>query len=71
MTFTISTENAYLGIIAFLMVMQIYQWIAINKIKSEIDSIWKQIHTLTINVAAEILKLKSPTEIEKNKEKTS
>jgi hypothetical protein len=26
--------------------------------KSEIDSIWKQIHVLTINVAAEILKIK-------------
>jgi hypothetical protein len=71
MTLTVSTENIYLAIIAFLMVMQIYQWRAINKLKSEIDSIWKQIHILTINVAAEILKLKPPTEIEKNKEKTS
>lgn len=53
------------------MIMQIYQWRAINKIKSEIDSIWKQIHTLTINVAAEIIKLKPPTENEKSKEKTS
>jgi hypothetical protein len=71
MTLTISTENIYLLIIAFLMIMQIYQWRTINKLKSEIDSIWKQIHVLTINVAAEILKLKPPTEIEKSKEKTS
>ena len=58
MTFTITTENLYLGIIIFFMLIQIYQWKTIYKIKSEIDSIWKQIHMLTINVAAEILKLK-------------
>lgn len=58
MTFTISTENFYLLIIVILMCIQIYQWRIIQKCKLEIDSIWKQIHTLTINVAAEILKLK-------------
>lgn len=58
MTFTITAENLYLGIIIFFMIIQIYQWRVIYKIKSEIDSVWKQIHLLTINVAAEILKLK-------------
>jgi len=58
MTFTITTENLYLGIILFFMIIQIYQWKVIYNIKSEVDSIWKQIHLLTINVAAEILKLK-------------
>jgi predicted component of type VI protein secretion system len=58
MTFTITTENLYLAIIALFMIIQIYQWKAIYKIKSEIDSVWKQIHLLTMNVAAEILKLK-------------
>ncbi len=58
MTFTITTENLYLAIIALFMIIQIYQWKAIYKIKSEIDSVWKQIHLLTVNVAAEILKLK-------------
>jgi len=58
MTFTITTENLYLGIILFFMIIQIYQWKVIYNIKSEVDSIWKQIHLLTMNVAAEILKLK-------------
>lgn len=58
MTITITAENLYLAIIAFLMIMQIYQWRIIYKVKSEIDSIWKQIHDLTINIAAEIIKLK-------------
>jgi len=67
MTFTISTENFYLFTILVLMVIQIYQWTVIQKVKSEIDSIWKQIHLLTINVAAEILKLKKDPNAEEEK----
>jgi hypothetical protein len=59
MTITLTPENLYLIIIAFLTIMQIYQWKVIYKLKSEIDSIWKQIQLLTINVAAEIVKLKN------------
>jgi hypothetical protein len=44
--------------------VQIYQWRIINNMKSEIDSIWKQIHLLTINIAAEILKLKKEHDAE-------
>ena len=71
MTFSITSDTIYLIIICFLMTMQIYQWIVINKMKSEIDSIWKQIHLLTINIASEIIKLKLPKEIGESKEKTS
>jgi hypothetical protein len=64
MTFTITTENLYLGIIIFFIAIQIYQWKFIYNIKSEIDSVWKQIHLLTINIAAEILKLKKEHDAE-------
>jgi len=64
MTLTITTENLYLGIIIFFMLVQIYQWRVIYNMKSEIDSIWKQIHLLTINIAAEILKLKKEHDAE-------
>jgi hypothetical protein len=64
MTFTISTENFYLFIILLLIGVQIYQWRIIYNTKSEIDSIWKQIHLLTINIAAEILKLKKEHDAE-------
>jgi len=67
MTFTISTENFYLAVILVLMGIQIYQWRVIQKNKSEIDSIWKQIHLLTINVAAEILKLKKDPDAQEEK----
>lgn len=70
MTFTITTENLYLAIIALFMIIQIYQWKAIYKIKSEIDSVWKQIHLLTVNVAAEILKLKKDPD-EKTKQESA
>jgi hypothetical protein len=64
MTLTISTENFYLGVIAFLTIVQIFQWRSIYKSKTEIDSIWRQIHLLTINIAAEILKLKKEPDAE-------
>ena len=64
MTLTISTENFYLGVIVFLTAMQIFQWRSIYKSKTEIDSIWRQIHLLTINIAAEILKLKKEPDAE-------
>ena len=68
MTFTVTTENFYLGIIVLLAIVQIYQWKVIYKLKSEISSIWHQIQILTVNVAAEIVKLKGDPH-EKQKEK--
>ena len=50
------------------MIVQVYQWRVIYKSKSEIDSIWRQIHLLTINVAAEILKLKKDPNAEEKTE---
>jgi hypothetical protein len=71
MTFTISAENFYLGIIVFLIGIQIFQWKKIHSLKTEIDSIWAQIQTLTINVAAELLKLKNLKSDETNQKEKS
>lgn len=70
MTFTISVENFYFFIVIVLMIIQIYQWTIIQKLKSEVDSIWKQIHVLTINIASEIINLKKQKDVEQeNQEK--
>jgi hypothetical protein len=70
MTFTISVENFYFFIVIVLMIIQIYQWRIIEKLKSEVDSIWKQIHVLTINIASEIINLKKQKDVEQeNQEK--
>jgi hypothetical protein len=71
MTLTITPENVYISIIVLLMVIQIFQWKKIDSLKSEIDSIWAQIQTLTVNVAAELLKLKHPKSDEASKKEKS
>lgn len=71
MTFTISPENVYIAIIVLLMVIQIFQWKKIDSLKTEIDSIWAQIQTLTVNVAAELIKLKHPKSDETNEKEKS
>jgi len=47
------------------MLIQIYQWREIFKLKKETKQIWDQIRLLTINVAAEIINLKTPKQDEK------
>jgi hypothetical protein len=66
MTITITTENVYLGLIFMFMAIQIYQWREIFKLKREAKQIWDQIRVLTINVAAEIMNLKSTETDEKD-----
>ena len=60
MTITITTENVYLGIIFMFMLIQIYQWREIFRLKKQTKQIWEQIRILTINVATEIMDLKKP-----------
>jgi hypothetical protein len=46
MTFTLKTEEFYLIVIAFLMLMQLLQWRAIYKLRQQIDEIWTQMVVL-------------------------
>ena len=57
MTFTLSTENIYLTIIAVLMVVQVFQWRSIYKLKEEIDSVWNQMAILVGTFGKEVKEL--------------
>ena len=57
MTFTLSTENIYLTIIAVLMVVQVFQWRSIFKLKDEIDSVWNQMAILVGTFGKEVKEL--------------
>jgi hypothetical protein len=57
MTFTIKPEQFYLIIIFILMVIQIFQWRFIHKLKDEIDYMWNQIEILVGTVGKEIKQL--------------
>ncbi len=57
MTFTLSTENIYLTIIVVLMVVQVFQWRFIFKLKDEIDSVWNQMAILVGTFGKEVKEL--------------
>jgi hypothetical protein len=57
MTFTLSTENIYLTIITVLMVVQVFQWRSIFKLKDEIDSVWNQMAILVGTFGKEVKEL--------------
>lgn len=57
MTFTLSTENIYLAIIAVLMIVQVFQWRSIYKLKEEIDSVWTQMAILVGTFGKEVKEL--------------
>lgn len=57
MTFTLSTENIYLAIIAVLMLVQVFQWRSIYKLKEEIDSVWTQMAILVGTFGKEVKEL--------------
>jgi len=55
MTFTLTQDHVYLGIIIFLMGMQVLQWRQINKLKDEIGKLWNQISIFNTMVAMKLL----------------
>jgi len=57
MTVTLSPEQFYLAVIALLMLVQIFQWRAIYKLKDQIDQIWTQAAILVGTFGKEIKKL--------------
>ena len=57
MTFTLSTENIYLAIIAVLMIVQVFQWRSIYKLKEEIDGVWTQMAILVGTFGKEVKEL--------------
>lgn len=66
MTITLTPEQFYLVIIALLMIVQVFQWRFIYKLKEQIDQIWTQAAILVGTFNKEIKKLEqSINEIKK------
>ena len=54
MTLTIKPEQIYLIIIGVLMVVQVFQWRSIFKLKDEIDNMWNQMAILVGTFGKEV-----------------
>jgi len=55
MTFIFIQEQVYIGVILFLMGMQIYQWAKIHKLINEVQKLWEQISIWNTMVAMKFL----------------
>jgi hypothetical protein len=49
MTITITPEYLYLGVVLILMLIQVSQWVAISKLKKEVNSLWSQISIIAVS----------------------
>jgi hypothetical protein len=49
MTITITPEYLYLAVVLVLMLIQVSQWVAISKLKKEVNSLWTQISIIAVS----------------------
>ena len=68
MTFTISDNQLYVGIIIVLILIQIYQQSLIKKLERETVDIWNQIAILVTTISAELTGLQKSLSNKKDKE---
>jgi hypothetical protein len=57
MTLTVTPETVYLFVIGILMIVQIFQWRSIFKLKDEINSVWNQMAILVGTFGKEVKEL--------------
>lgn len=67
MTITLTQEHLYIGIIVFLILMQILQWRYIIKLQNECERIWEQLGTLVSGVSNQIISLQKDLSTKEDK----
>lgn len=68
MTFTLNQEHFYIGVILFLLGMQVYQWAKIYKLNDEVQKLWNQISVFNTMVAIKLLDTQKEIDKLNNKE---
>lgn len=68
MIVTITKEMIYIGLIALLLILQIYQTNRIEKNKKDIDTLWNQLQSLVLSVASALDSLENKINEVKNKD---
>ena len=58
MQVTINPEHVYLIVTVVLMIIQMFQWRKISKLKGEIESIWSQISVIAMSAGGIFEKIK-------------
>lgn len=68
MTFTVSDNQLYVGIIVVLILIQLYQQKLIRGLQKETNDIWNQIAILVTTISAELTGLQKSLSNKKDKE---
>ena len=56
-SFTLTREQLYLGIIGFFMLLQVLQWRSIKQLQNEKEKIWDQLGTLVAGISAQLISI--------------
>ena len=67
MIINITLEKLYLFVIVILMVMQVYQFRLITKLKKDVESMWQQIGIITIAISTKFGEVMAKKQIEDGK----
>ena len=68
MTFTITEHHFYLGVVLFLLILQIRQQWQIRKLEKENEKLWSQIGIFISALATEIVGIQKEIENKQNKQ---
>lgn len=49
MTITVTPEYLYLSVVLILMLIQVFQWASISRLKKEVNSLWTQISIIAVS----------------------
>lgn len=67
MTITINPEYVYLGVVLILMIIQVFQWISISKLKKEISSMWTQVSIIAVSSGTILEKMEKKIDAKEDK----
>jgi len=68
MTFTVSDNQLYVGIIVVLILIQLYQQKLIRDLQKEAQDIWNQIAIIVTTISAQLTELQKNLNNKKDKE---
>lgn len=68
MTFTITEHHFYLGVVLFLLILQIRQQWQIRKLEKEDEKLWSQISTFISALANEVVSMQKEIDNKQNKQ---
>jgi len=68
MTFTVTQQTFYLIVIFILMIMQVYQFRLIHRLRQDHNTLWLQVQNMILNIAGALTEVEKKINAKKDKE---